>query len=652
MSRARYSEWRGGDDPLAPPYDLSDALDQLGDSVLDGMSPAEAFRAMTRRGLSGREGLDDLMRRVRERQRQAREAGRLDGTLDRVRELLDQALEAERTALFPDPSDDARLAEAELDALPEQTARAVRELSDYDWRSPEARAAYDEIQDLLRREVLDSQFRGMKQALQGGDPETQQRVKDMLGALNDMLEADARGEDVSEQFDQFMQNYGDFFPDNPQSLEELVDSLARRAAAAQRLMNSLSPEQQAELAGLMQQAMQDAGLADQMGRLSDQLRARRPELNWNGRQQMRGDTPLGLGDATTALEESADLDELAQMLGQDYPGASLDDVDPELLERALGRNAVDDLEALRRVERELRDQGYLQRSEGDLTLTPKGMRRLGQTALTRIFNRLHARGRGDHDMHDAGAAGDPTGATRPWEFGDEQPFDVVRTIRNAVQRSGGGTPVKVAVEDFEVVETERRSGAAVALLIDLSYSMALRGTWPEAKSTALALHTLITTKYPQDAIEVIGFSRYARVLRAADLPALSWDMVQGTNLQHALLLASRHLARHPDAEPVVMVVTDGEPTAHLMADGSAWFDWPTHPETTAATMAEVERITRRGATINVFMLDNEPGLIRFVKAMAARNGGRVFTPDADRLGDYVISDYLRARQGRRGRRIA
>jgi uncharacterized protein with von Willebrand factor type A (vWA) domain len=398
--------------------------------------------------------------------------------------------------------------------------------------------------------------------------------------------------------------------------------------------------------------MQDAGLAEQMGRLSDQLRARRPELNWGGRQQMSGDTPLGLGDATTALQESADLDELAQMLGQDYPGASLEDVDPELLARALGRNAVDDLEALRRVERELREQGYLQRSDGELTLTPKGMRRLGETALARIFARLHARGRGDHDTRDAGAAGDPTGATRQWEFGDEQPFDVVRTVRNAVLRGGSGTPVRVAVEDFEVVETERRSGAAVALLIDLSYSMALRGTWPEAKSTALALHTLISTQYPQDAIEVIGFSRYARVLRPADLPSLSWDMVQGTNLQHALVLASRHLARHPDAEPVVMVVTDGEPTAHLMADGSAWFDWPTHPETTAATMAEVERVTRRGATINVFMLDNEPGLVRFVNAMAARNGGRVFTPDASRLGDYVISDYLRARQGRRGRRIA
>jgi uncharacterized protein with von Willebrand factor type A (vWA) domain len=652
MRRARYGEWHGGDDPLAPPYDVSEAIDQVGDAVLDGLTPAEALQQLMRRGLSGRRGLDDLLRQVRDRQRKSRKAGRLDGTLEQVRDLLDKALEAERTALFPDPSDDARLAEAELDALPQDTARAVRELSEYPWRSPEAKAAYEEIQDLLRREVLDSQFRGMKQALQDGDPETQQRVVDMMNALNDMLDADARGEDTSAQFDEFMANYGDFFPDNPQSLEELVDSLARRAAAAQRLMNSLSPEQQAELGELMQQAMQNAGLASAMSRLSDQLRARRPELDWQGRQRMRGDKPLGLGDATTALEESADLDELEQMLSQDYAGASLEDVDPELLERALGRNAVDDLGALRRIERELQEQGYVQRSGGDLTLTPRGMRRLGETALGRIFARLHARGRGDHDTRDAGAAGDPTGATRQWQFGDEQPFDVVRTVRNAVLRSGAGTPVRVEVDDFEVVETERRSGAAVALLIDLSYSMALRGTWAAAKSTALALHTLVSTKYPQDAIEIIGFSRYARVLRPVDLPALSWDMVQGTNLQHALMLASRHLGRHPDAEPVVMVVTDGEPTAHLMPDGNAWFDWPTHPETTAATMAEVERITRRGATINVFMLDDEPGLVRFVESMAARNGGRVFTSDGDRLGDYVVSDYLRARRGRRAQRSA
>ena len=646
--RARYGSWRGGGDPLAPPYDVRTALDELADAVIDGMSPGQALQDLLRRGLSDRSGLDDLLRQVRAREREARRAGRLDGTLEQVRELLDRAVDEERRALFPDPSDDARLAEAELDALPRDTARAVRELSDYRWRSPEAQAAYDEIQDLLRREVLDSQFRGMKQALEGADPEAMQRVKDMMRALNDMLDADARGEDTSQQFAQFMHDYGDFFPDDPQDLDELVDSLARRAAAAQRLMNSLSAEQQQELAELMMQAMQDAGLAAEMGRLSDQLRARRPELDWSGRERMRGDNPLGLGDATTALEDIADLDELASALSQDYPGASLDDVDPELLERALGRNAVDDLEALRRIERELQRQGYLQREGGELQLTPRGLRRLGESALRRVFHQLEARGRGDHDVHDAGAAGDPTGATRPWQFGDEQPIDVVRTVRNALTRSRRrpGTGVRLSVEDFEVVETERRSGAAVALLVDLSYSMALRGTWGSAKATALALHTLATTRYPQDAVEVIGFSRYARVLKPGDLAELSWDMVQGTNLQHALMLAGRHLGRHPDAEPVVLVVTDGEPTAHLLSDGSAWFDWPTHPETVAATMAEVERITRRGATINVFMLDDEPGLVRFVEALAGRNGGRVFSPDPSMLGEYVVSDYLRARRGR------
>jgi uncharacterized protein with von Willebrand factor type A (vWA) domain len=647
MTRNRYGEWHGGPDPLAPPYDVRSALDEIGDSVLDGLSPSEAMQQLMRRGMPGRKGLDDLLRQIRKRQKETRRAGRLDGTLEQVRELLDRAVAEERKALFPDPSDDARFGEARLDALPSDTARAVRELADYQWRSPEAQQAYDEIQDLLRREVLDSQFRGMKDALQDADPQAMQRVKDMMSALNDMLDADARGEDTSQQFAEFMQNYGDFFPDNPQNLDELVDSLARRAAAAQRLMNSLSPEQQAELADLMMRAMQDSGLAGEMARLSDQLRARRPELDWNGRERMRGDTPLGLGDATSALEDIADLDDLEAALSQDYAGASLEDVDPELLERALGRNAVDDLESLRRIERELQRQGYLQRSGGDLELTPRGLRRLGESALRRIFHKLEASGRGDHDMHDAGAAGDPTGATRGWQFGDEQPIDVVRTVRNAVLRAGPQRPVKLHVEDFEVVETERRSGAAVALLVDLSYSMALRGTWAAAKSTALALHTLVATKYPQDAIQIIGFSKYARVLQPSELAGLSWDMVQGTNLQHALMLASRHLARHPDAEPVVMVVTDGEPTAHLLADGSAWFDWPTHPETLAVTMAEVERITRRGATINVFMLDDEPGLVHFVESLARRNGGRVFSADADRLGEYVVSDYLRARKGRR-----
>ncbi|HEX6756775.1 MAG TPA: hypothetical protein VF109_12615 [Mycobacteriales bacterium] len=645
----RYGAWHGGPDPLEPPFDVRRALDEIGDEVLAGSSPGEALRRLLQQGADGLHGLEDLRRKVRQRARSARRRGRLDGTLEQVRELLDRALEAERRALFPDPDDSARLAEAELDALPRDPARAVRELSDYRWRSDEARATYEEIQDLLRREVLDSQFRGMRDALRGATPEDVARVREMVAALNEMLEADARGEHTQEQFDQFMERYGDFFPEHPENLAELVDALARRAAAQQRLLDSLSDEQRQELADLMAGALGDAGLAAELERLQQGLRAARPDLRWGGRQRMEGDRPLGLGDATGALQEIADLDELDAMLDQDYPGATLDDVDPERVERALGRQAVDDLEALRRVERELQRQGYLNRSGGALELTPRAVRRLGSTALRRVFASLESPGRGTHDVRDAGAASEPTGSSRGWEYGDEQPLEVVRTVRNAVLRAGPG-PVRLSVEDFEVVETERRTSATVALLVDLSYSMALRGTWGAAKSTALALHSLVTTSFPQDKIEIIGFSNYARKINQVELAGLSWDMVQGTNLQHALMLARRHLDRHRDGEPVIMVVTDGEPTAHLTRDGRADFAWPPLPETLALTMAEVERCTRRGATINVFMLDEEPSLVRFVQELARRNGGRVFSPSPEKLGEYVVSDDLRARRGSRARR--
>jgi uncharacterized protein with von Willebrand factor type A (vWA) domain len=649
----RYGAWHGGPDPLEPPFDVRRALDEIGDDVLAGASPSEALRRLLQQGADGLRGLDELRRSVRRQARQARRRGRLDGTLEQVRELLDRALAAERRELFPDPDDSARFAEAQLDALPNDPARAVRELSEYQWRSDEARQAYEEIKDLLRREVLDSQFRGMRDALRGATAEDMARIREMISALNDMLEADARGEHTQEQFDRFMAEYGEFFPENPANLAELVDTLARRAAAQQRLLDSLSDEQRQELADLMAGAMGDAGLANELERLQQGLRAARPDLRWGGRERMDGDRPLGLGDATGALQEIADLEELDAMLDQDYPGASLDDIDPELVERALGRQAVDDVEALRRIERELQRQGYLNRSGGQLELTARAVRRLGATALRRVFSMLDSGGRGTHDVRDAGAAGEPTGASRGWEYGDEQPLEVVRTVRNAVLR-GGPTrgPVKLAVEDFEVIETERRTSATVALLVDLSYSMALRGTWGAAKSTALALHSLVTTTYPQDKIEIIGFSNYARVISPTELAGLSWDMVQGTNLQHALMLARRHLDRFRDGEPVIMVVTDGEPTAHLSRDGHPEFAWPPLPETLAVTLAEVERCTRRGATINVFMLDEEPALVRFVEELARRNGGRVFSPRPERLGEYVVSDYLRSRRGRRPRRAS
>ncbi|HEY3632141.1 MAG TPA: hypothetical protein VGL21_14620 [Jatrophihabitantaceae bacterium] len=491
MPSSRYGAWHGGPDPLEPPYDIRRAIDEIGEDVLAGMSPRNALNRLLRRGTSGRNGLDAIRRRARDRARELRRSGQLDGTLQQVRELLDQAVEAERRALFPDPDDSARMAEAELDTLPKDTARAVRQLSDYQWRSPEAREKYQQIQDLLRSEMLDAQFAGMRDALANASPEDLARVQEMMSALNDMLDADARGEHTQEQFDQFMQQYGEFFPENPQNLSELIDSLARRAAAAQRLMDSLTPEQRAELGGLMAQAMGQAGLAEQMSRLQAGLRAARPDLQWGGAERMDGDSPMGYADATSALAEIAELDDLAELTLQDYPGASLDDIDEELVQRALGRQAVDDLDQLRRIERELQRQGYLERGGDGLQLTPRALRRLGASALRRVFSTIENGRRGDHDVRDAGAAGEVTGATREWRFGDEQPINVVRTVRNAVLRGGRG-PVRLAPEDFEVDETERRSSAAVALLVDMSYSMELRGTWGEAKTTALALHSLVS----------------------------------------------------------------------------------------------------------------------------------------------------------------
>ena len=647
-SRFHYGAWHGGPDPLATPYDIREALDEIGDDVLAGAAPRSALNRLLRRGSDGRNGLDALRRRARERARELRRQGQLDGTSQKVRELLDQALEAERRELFPDPSDNARMAEAELDSLPDDTARAVRQLTDYQWRSDEAQQAYQQIQDMLRDEVLDSQFAGMRSALQNATPQDLGRVQEMMRALNEMLDADARGEHTQEQFDEFMEQYGEFFPESPQNLEELIDSLARRAAAAQRLLDSLTPEQRNELEALMAQAMEQSGLAQEMARLQQGLRSARPDLRWGGRQRMDGNEPMGLSDATSALAELADLDQLDDLLGQDYPGASLDDIDEELIERALGQQAVDDMAQLRRIERELRDQGYLERGSGGLKLTPRALRRLGSTALRRVFDVLESRGRGSHDVRDAGAAGEVTGASREWRFGDEQPLDVVRTVRNAVQRTkSAGTELGLASEDFEVVETERRSSAAVALLVDMSYSMELRGTWGEAKTTALALHALISTKFPQDAIEIIGFSDYARVMSTGALVEHDWDRVQGTNLQHGLMLARRHLDKHRNSEPVILVITDGEPTAHLARDGFADFAWPPTRETIAATLAEVERCTRRGATINVFMLDDDPRLVEFMREVGRRNGGRLFLPKQGALGEYVVADYLRSRGGRR-----
>ncbi|HEX8498832.1 MAG TPA: VWA domain-containing protein, partial [Actinomycetales bacterium] len=386
----------------------------------------------------------------------------------------------------------------------------------------------------------------------------------------------------------------------------------------------------------------------QMGRLTDSLRSLRPDLSWGRGEKVRGEQPLGYGQATAALSEVAELDDLLDQLGQEHPGATLDDVDVEAVERQLGRSAADDVRRLQQLERELKRQGWLVRDGDAMSLSPKALRRLGATALRQVFAQIESRRRGAHDQRSAGSAGEVTGASRAWEFGDEQPLDVVRTVGNAVRRSlaTGDGAVALAVEDFEVVETERRASAAVALCVDLSFSMVSEGRWGPMKQTALALSHLVETRFPQDSLQIIGFGRYAQTLTSGELAGVDPDFVQGTNLQHALQLAGRHLRRHSDADPVVLVVTDGEPTAHL-EQGEAVFSWPPMRQTVQATVAEVDLLTRYGASLNIFMLGEHPGLRRFVDAMARRSGGRVLSPSADDLGRYVVQDYLRARRGRR-----
>ncbi|GAB3300843.1 hypothetical protein EK0264_00095 [Epidermidibacterium keratini] len=647
----RYGSWHDGPDPLAAPLDVRGAALDVGRSMLGGRNVRDAVRELLRRGQRDRPGLDELRKKIRERRNQLRKRGNLGGALDRARAALDQALATEREQLASEDTDQARFDEMLLDELPDSVSSAMQELDSYDWHSDEARQQYEQIKAGLREQVLDQQFNGIKQALQNPDPEAMQRVRDMMADLNSLLAAHARGEDTEQQFADFMDKHGDFFPDNPKDVDELIDQLARQQAEAERLLRSMTPEQRAEIESLIEQAMSDVDLASQMAQLRDNLQNLRPGMMRGQGMPVNGEQPLNYGEAAGVIGELTDLEALDRQLGQDYPGSTLDDVDVEALERQLGSAATRDLQALRELEAELQRQGFVRREGGKLSLTPKALRQLGESTLRRIFADIRSQQQGRHEEPRTGSADDRTGAYLPWHFGSEQPIDAVRTVTNAVLRTAGDERsddrLRLVADDFVVAETERRSRAAVALLVDLSFSMVQQDRWEPMKETALALAHLVETRFRQDALQIIGFNIMAQPLSALELAEVEPEWVQGTNLEHAMLLAGRHLRRHPDAEPVVLVVTDGEPTAHLV-DGEPWFDWPTTPACVRATVRQVDELSRYGASINFFRLGEDPGLERFIDATARRCGGRVFSPSLRRLGEYVVSDYLQARRGRRG----
>jgi uncharacterized protein with von Willebrand factor type A (vWA) domain len=649
--RSRYTAYDGGPDPLAPPVDIAEALDAIGQDVMAGYSPERAMREFLRRGGREQQGLDDLARRIAEKRRELTREHHLDGTLQEVRELLDRAVLNERKQLARDISmddGDRALRELQLDNLPQSTAAAVSELSEYDWRSREAREDFERIKDLLGRELLDQRFAGMKQALENATDVDRAAVNEMLTDLNDLLSKHARDQDTDEDFAEFMDKHGDYFPENPQNVEELIDALAQRAAAAQRMMNSMTAEQRAELMALSEQAFGSPELMQQLSQLDANLQSLRPGENWGDSESFDGQQGLGLGDGTGVLQDLADLDSLAEQLSQSYDGARLDDVDLDLLARQLGNDAAVDARTLQRLEQALRDSGYLQRSsDGRLKLSPKAMRQLGKALLKDVATRMSGR-QGQRELRQAGAAGELSGATREWQFGDTEPWDVTRTVTNAVRRvvGEGGTArdgLRLRVEDVEVSETEARTQAAVALLVDTSFSMAMDGRWVPMKRTALALHTLIRSRFRGDALQLIGFGRHAQVMDIEELTGLDamWD--KGTNLHHALLLANRFFRKHPNAQPVLLIVTDGEPTSHLEPNGEVYFEYPPHPLTVAYSVRELDNSGRIGAQVTFFRLGTDPGLARFVDSMARRVDGRVVAPELDDLGAAVVGSYLGSR---------
>ena len=638
---ARYSRWDGTQNPFGPDLPIDELADRLAEDVLDGWGIDNALRRMLQEGMQGRfDGLREMRERIR-RLREEQAAGRPDPLSD-LRERLDDIKETERASLARDSSDDARFAELELDTLPDNMASQIRQLREYDWSSPEAQQAFEELLDDVRRQMLDASFRQVSESMQNMSPEELARLKDMMADLNALMEARAQGMGPSqEQFDEFMSRHGDFFPENPRTFDELLEVLARRAMAMSRYLASLTPEQRAEMQALMEDLLDDMDLAFQMDQFGRNLRALAPHMPWDQPMEGAGE-PMGLGEGLDAIDQASRLEELEQSLGQNYPGASLEDVDEERLRETLGDDAARDLRRLRAIEKLLEDAGVISRSDGRLELTPRGVRKLGERALTRVFERLQIAQAGSHEVSNAGGSDEPTGSTRPWQFGDPFRLDLGRTVHNAVVRSGPGKHVRLRPDDFEIAEAEHRTRTATVLLLDMSRSMPLRGHWLPAKRMALALHTLISTTYPEDHLEIIGFSDYARSMTPRDLAEVDWEPVYGTNMEHAFNLAGRALAKHRDASKQVLLVTDGEPTAHLEGE-HVFFNWPPVRETLEKTYREAMRLSRSGVTMNIFMLEQSPGLMGFIERLARLVRGRVFMANGEEIGDLIVSDYVRTR---------
>ena len=656
-----YSAWDGTQEFAN--LDADELLAGLTDDLLAGGNLDDALRRLLRGGFDGADGehvpgLRDLLEQLRQRRSEMLAEGDPDGRMADLTRQLDEIERDERAAIddlleeaaasgdqrrrevTDDVATERRMA---LDLQPDDPAGRVGALQNYDFVSSEARERFESLLDELRREMAETFFEGASEALSNMSPEEMARMRDAYDALNRMLEQRERGEELDPSFGEFMERFGDLFPGDPKDLDELLEQLAQRMAAAQAVWNSLSPEQQAQLRQLADAVLEDMDLRWQVERLSENLQRAFPEAGWQRAYDFTGEGPMSVDRATDLASRLGQLDRMEEILQSASTPAALGEIDLDQVRAHMGEDAARSLDHLAKLAKTLADAGLIEQQGGRVELTPRGVRRLGQKALADLFGQITKDRIGDHSAMRTGSGHDREETTKAYEYGDPLNLHLSSTVHNAVRRGGSGVPVRLTPEDFEVVEVEALSRSATVLCVDLSMSMPMRDNFVPAKRMAMALQTLISSKFPRDYLGIVGFSEIAREIRPDEIPTAMWDYVYGTNLQHALALARRLLA-HQHGSKQIIVVTDGEPTAHIDDAGEVWFNYPPAPETLRRTMAEVIRCTRAGIVINTFALDLQRTHYPFVEQIARVNGGRTFYTTPDALGGYVLVDFLKHRR--------
>ena len=598
------------------------------------------------------QGLREMLERLRERRQEMLESGDVGGVFTDLVEKLRDIIEAERDNLAAqaeysaggdDAGQAARDAAAEternlqLDMLPPDLPGQVKALQNYDFTSKKAQQDFDDLLNEMRNQLMQQRVDGMSDAMANMSPEAMAAMKDMMADLNEMLDQRANG--VEPDFDAFMDKHGQFFPENPETLDELLENMAARMAAAQAMLASMSPEQRAQLQELSDQLLGDMDLQFQMNQLGQNLQQMFPDMNWGQSYNTQGVDPMNFGQAMDLMNDLGDLDQIEQMLnGTTNPGA-LAELDFERAAELLGEDTAQSMEQMAQFTKMLEDAGLINNKDGALELTPRALRKVGQNVLDDLYTKLSADRLGRHNVATSGVGHERNFETKPYEFGDPFTLNIERTVRNAIRRTGGGTPVRLTPDDFEVERTERTTRTSTVLMVDLSLSMPMRDNFVPAKKVALALESLISGQYPQDYLGIVTFSEVAREVPARDLAELSWDYVYGTNMQHGFQIARQLLSKESGTKQILMV-TDGEPTAHINDFGRPEFNYPPTHQTIDLTLKEVNKCTKDNIRINVFMLDATPYLTSFIEQITKMNGGRAFFTDNQNVGDFVLVDFV------------